>query len=97
MPRGAGEALIAREERRIERLGERDIDGVIGCQIVPQIPDAPEQQIVRMAPQGKIGQIGERFAAPLRLDLSIGRMTANDLHDLDVEQMRCVQGLPGSE
>ena len=40
MAGGAGETAVASEERRVERFGERDIDGVIGRQIGAQFPHA---------------------------------------------------------
>src|SRR3546814_1342336 len=42
-----GKALVAREQRRVERFGQGDVDGVIGRQVRPQVPDARQQEIVR--------------------------------------------------
>src|ERR1700751_4946944 len=57
MTGSGGEAAVAGQQRRVERFGERDISGVIGCQIVPLFPDARQQRIVLVAVQGKIEQI----------------------------------------
>ena len=88
MTRGSSEALVAREQRRIERLGESDVDSIIGREIVPQLPDARQQKAVRIATQRKIGQVGERLSAALVVDLTGCRIAADHMGDFDVEQMR---------
>ena len=90
-----GDALIAREQRRVERLREGDIDCVIGGEIVLQVPNPLQQEIVRIAPEGKVGQIDERFAAALPIDLASGRVPARRMRDFDINQMGCVQRLAG--
>src|SRR5437763_9570527 len=34
----SGETLVARKQRSVERFGKGDVDGIIGREIVPQIP-----------------------------------------------------------
>jgi hypothetical protein len=66
--RGVGKAPVARQQRPVERLRQRDIDGIISRQVVAQLPDARQQKRVRMAADREIGQIDERRAAALQLD-----------------------------
>jgi len=91
--RGRGKALIAREQRRIERLGESDVDGIIGRQIVPQLPYARQQKAMRIALYRKISQVGESLSAALVADLAGCRIAADHMGDFDIEQMRRVERL----
>ena len=97
MPGRGRKASIPREQRRFKRFGECDIDGVIGCEIVPQSPDARQQKIMWISAQGKVGQVGESRAATLWIDLTGHCIPAKDLRYFHVEQMRRVQGLSSTE
>ncbi len=88
-----GEASVAREQRSVERFGKGYVDGVIGRQVVSQIPDARQKEIMRVSVQRKIREIGESGAAAFAIDLAIRRVTLDHLCDLDIEQMRGVQRL----
>ncbi len=94
MPRRRRKSFVAGEQRRVERFGERDIDGIVGREIVPQLPDARQKEIVWIALHRKVGEIMQRRTAALVADLAIRRISADDLRDLDVEQMRRMQRLP---
>lgn len=87
------ETSVARDQRRVERFGKSHIDDVMGGEIVPQFPDPRQKEIVRIPAQGKIGQVGERRAATLPIDLARRRIPADNLRDFDVEQMGRVQRL----
>ena len=92
-----GETSVARQQRRVERFGEGDVDGVIRRKIVPQIPDARQKKLVRISMQRKVRKVGESRAAPFAIDLALRRIPADHLRDFDVEQMRCVQRPPRVE
>ena len=62
----SGETLVARQQRSVERFGKRDVDGIIGREIVPQIPDARQKDVMRVTLQGKIGEIGALIEAASR-------------------------------
>ena len=47
----------------MERLGERDIGGVVGGAVMAQRPDLRRRQIVGMASQTQVGEIVEGLAA----------------------------------
>ena len=93
MPWRVRETSVAREQRRFERFGEGNVYGVIGGEIVPQFPDARQQQIMRVSVQRKGREVGESRTAPLSVDLPVRRVPTDDLCDLDIEQMRRVQCL----
>lgn len=62
----SGERLVSRQQRRVERFGERDVDGVIGRQIFPQIPDTRQKEIVRISMHREIREVGQSRAAALQ-------------------------------
>jgi hypothetical protein len=50
----SSEAFVASEQWSVERFSESNVDGVIGSEIVPQIPDPRQKEIVRISVQGKV-------------------------------------------
>ena len=97
MAGGCGHASVARHQRRVERLGERNIGGVIGRQIVPQLPNSRQQEIVRVAAQREIRKVVEREAAAFAVDLAVRSIASDHLCDFDIEQVRRVKRLTGAE
>jgi len=85
MAGGRGQAPVARQQWRVERLGQRHIGGVIGRQIVPQIPNAGQEKIMRVALQGKIVKVSKSRAPAFAIDLTLCRIPADHLRDFDVE------------
>ena len=92
-----GETFVAGKQDSVKRLGKRNISGVIGGQIVPQIPDTPQQKIMRKALQRKRGEVREGFATALLIELAARSIPPDHLRDLHIDQMRRVQGLTGFE
>jgi hypothetical protein len=93
MARRSREAFITGQQRRVERFGKGDVHGVMGREIVPQIPDALQQEVVWISMQGKIGEVGQSHAAALGIDFTVSRIPANHLRNFDVEQVGRVQRL----
>src|SRR5205809_2367721 len=91
MAGGGGEPPVARDEWRTNRLRESNVGSIVCAQIVAQFPDARQQRKVRIAAHGKIGQVGESGATEFVCDIAPRRITPNDMGDLHVDQMRCVQ------
>src|ERR1700722_4824468 len=89
----SGETSITCEQRSIERFGKGDVGGIIGREIVSQIPDTRQKESVRISMQGKIREVGESRTATFAIDFSLRRISPDHLRDFDVEQMRCVQCL----
>jgi len=57
MTRRGGKTGIPRHKRDIERLSKRDVNRVVGRDIVAEFPNAPKQEIVRIPDQRDISQI----------------------------------------
>jgi len=55
-----GQTPIAGKQRRVERFGERNVNGVVGGEIVPQFPYPRQQEIVGIPLQRKVREIGQR-------------------------------------
>src|SRR6266446_5720255 len=89
-----GEAVVASDQWRTQRLGERYINGVVGCQVIPQIPDSGQQKTVRIAGQRQVGEDRQGGAAAFAVDLAADRVTADRVRNLDIDQMRRMQCLP---
>ena len=93
MAGGPGNARVARDQSRVERFRQRDIGGVIGRQIVSQLPYAGQQEIVPIAAQRKIGKVGQGRTAAGLVDLSLRGMAADHLGNFDIDQIGRMQGL----
>jgi hypothetical protein len=89
-----GHALVARQKRRIERLGERDIYSVIRGEVMPQCPHARQKEIVRVAAQRHICQVCQGSGTAFRLDFAGRYISTNNLRYFHVYQMWSVQCLP---
>src|SRR5260370_33080146 len=86
-----GETAVQVEQRHVQRFGEGDVDGVIGCEVVPQIPDSGQKETVGIAVQRKVGEKSESCTAMVVVDLATDCVAADRVRDFDVEQMRGVQ------
>ncbi len=91
MPRRGSERAIARHQPRIQRLGESDVDGVVGSQIVTQFPRAAEQVDVRVAKDGQHPKVLDRLFGPVEAHLTGANEAAECLDDFYVEQMGSMQ------
>ena len=89
----SSETFVAGEQWRIERFGQGDIHGVIGREIIPQIPHPRQKEIVWISVQRKVSEVSKNHAAALDIYLAVRSIPANYLRDFDVEQMRRVQRL----
>ncbi len=85
MTGGARQPAVARDQRRIQQFGKRDIDSVVGCEIVPQIPYPGQQEHVRIAPDRQVGKIGQGFAASPVANLAGPNVTAESLGGFGID------------
>jgi hypothetical protein len=81
----SGETFVAGEQWRIERFGQGDINGVIGGEIIPQIPDSGQKEIVWISVHRKVSEVGKSHAAALDIYLAVRSISTHHLRDLDVE------------
>src|SRR5579883_2706877 len=92
-----GEAPVACEERRVQDLRKRYVDGIVSGEAIAKLPRAGEQQAVGVAPHWEAQEVVDDFAAATRVNLARRGESADDLRDLHVEQVRGVQRLAGRE
>jgi len=62
--------LVAGEERRVRRVGERDTSRVASGQIAAQLPHARRQELVGIGVKGERGEVVECFAGTIGGDLA---------------------------
>jgi hypothetical protein len=55
--RCAGDVRVTSHERKPERFGKRDVDSVIGGEILAKLPYARQQEIVRIPYQREIEEV----------------------------------------
>jgi hypothetical protein len=66
------ETAVGGDEGRVERLGERNVGGVVWRQVVPELPAASEQRKVRRAPEWQLDEI------PALADARLARRAGGD-------------------
>jgi len=69
----------------VQRFRKGQIGGVIGRQTVTHLPNRCQQHEMRVAGNGKIGEIGESFRATFGGDGARARISAQDLGDFEVD------------
>jgi len=97
MSRRRRDASVARQKRRVEQFGERNIDRVISREIIPQFPDARNEVAVWVPKEPQPRKVFENLAAAGGLDLARGKAPTQRVDDLDVDKMGHVQGLSNAE
>ena len=88
---GGCELSVARQQPRIERLGQRHIRRIVGSELVPQLPDAWSGHGERMARDRKITHDCPRLFSRLCCDPTPPFQASQDAHHLDVEKLRGVE------
>jgi hypothetical protein len=79
---------IGRQEHRAEGLGERDIGGIVGAEVVAQLPYPGEQRQVWDAPKGKCREIGESLSGSALVKPFGPSGATQGRDDLKVDQLR---------
>ena len=89
----ARELRVASDERRIQRLGERDIGAVIRSDRIPQLPNAWHEVVVSVPVYDEGGAVVESQLSAGRADFGELHEAPQRLRDLHVEQVRRVEVL----
>jgi len=84
----ARQMLIRGDERRVERFGERDVERVIGGEIVTKLPRALEERDRGIPGDGEDGKILDRSGGPVRVQLAASFEPPERVQDLRVQQIR---------
>lgn len=88
---------IAREHRRVECFGERDVRTVVGCQGFAQCPDARQQLSMRVPLNDEPRKVIERLlSADYRDGLEL-HQAAQRLRDFYVDQMGSLKSFAGGQ
>jgi hypothetical protein len=85
------EARVARDQRGIKHFGEGEEGGVVGGEVVAELPDAVAEGVVWVAREREVGEVGSSVGGALLVQLAPGGHAAQGVEDLDVDQMGCVQ------
>jgi hypothetical protein len=91
------ERVVSCDERGVERLSKREVSGVISRQSVAHLPNAGEQDEMRIAGEWKIDEIGDSFSAAFRGDDGRAHVAAQDLGNFQVDEVRSMQRLVGGK
>jgi hypothetical protein len=89
--RRARKSTVARQQHRIEHLGERHVNGIVGAQVLSKRPHPIEQRLVGVALQVQGAKILEGGRRNRRFEISFIRITPECLGHLDVREVRHVQ------
>jgi hypothetical protein len=90
----SGQPLVSGEQSRIECFRKGNIGSIIRREITSQGPNARQKQVMGIAADGEIGEIGKRGSAALLINFTISGVAAENLRHFDIEEVRRVQGLP---
>ena len=89
--RGTRKPTVARQQRRIEDLGERHVDRVIRAQVLSKRPDPIEQGLMGVPLQIQGAKTLKRGRGFRGIQLAVYRIAPERLNDLDIRQVRHVQ------
>ena len=94
MPRRTRQRRIPRDERSIERFSQRNVSGIVGSQIRPELPDSGQEHRVWVTDEGKAGKVLKSGLAAGGVKFFGSAVSADALRYLDIQEVRSVQRLP---
>ena len=97
--RRPSKSAVTGQQRRVQGLGQRDVSGVVGREIVPQFPAAGQQRDVRGSMHRQGREVGQREVRPADVDTPCTVLTTQNRNDLQVDQLRrgqCLTAKAGS-
>lgn len=86
-----GKPGVAGDERRFEQLGQGYEHGVVGRQVVPELPRSVGQGDMGITHEGQLREVGARVRGAIAGHSFRGKQSAERVQELDVNQMRCVK------
>jgi len=95
--RRRGKTGIPRHKRGIQGLTQRNVNRVVGRDIVAQFPNARKKELVGIPDQRHISQICQRFPASPVVHLARSVIAAQHLRNFYVNQVGSQENLTGSE
>lgn len=94
---GQRERSVSGNKRRGEGLGKGEVRRIVGRDVVPQLPDPGEEQVVGIAAEREVGEVLECLQASFGVEISRGRVAAQNLSDFEVEKVGSVKRLASCE
>src|SRR5205823_8578936 len=88
---GHRKTSVASDQRDAESLSERDEGGVVGGQVVAELPDSVALSSVRIADHGKLTEIPMSVGGSVIAQLAAGVQPAKGVQNLYIDQMGRVQ------
>src|SRR3989442_15226244 len=85
--RRAREPTIARQQHRIQHLGERHVDGIVRAQVVSKCPHSIEQRFMGVALQIQRTKILEGDGRVCRVETAVVGIPPKCLSDLDISEV----------
>jgi Tol biopolymer transport system component len=92
--RRPGERRVAGDDRRVERLCQGHVHGVVCRDVLPEPPCARQEIEVGMAMKIEVGEIGNGFGRPFRRDVIRAYEASQRLCHFDVHQVRRMELVP---
>ena len=90
----AGQPTVAGHQYRVaERFGERKVGGVVGGQVMAQLPDPLAQRRVRVPDEAQVRQVGDGSGSPMLLEFAREHEPAQGAQGLGLHQLGGVQHL----
>lgn len=88
---GSGQPLIASDEGYLELLSQRDEGGIVRREIRPEFPDAVGQELMGIALDREILEVGSRGSCPSIRDDTPSHQPSQGMEELDVYEMRSLE------
>ena len=90
-PRSSGERMVCREECRAEPLGQCNVGGIIGREVVPQRENGSKQCLVAVSREREIAVVVQGLAGASAREAAGQETAAQCRRDFDVTERGDVQ------
>jgi hypothetical protein len=97
MSRARGEWAVARDQPCVESLRESDVSGVVGADVVSQLPRTTEQVEMWMTVEIEVSEISDCVVRPAGRDFMHSHETSETLEHFDIHQVRRMKFLVGAK
>ena len=82
--------MVACNQPGVQRLGKRQVSGVVGGHAMPKLPDAFEQRKMRVSSERKVNENTKRLSAAVGGDQARSLVATENLDHLEIDQVRSV-------
>jgi len=89
---GSGQGIISCEQLTIQLLGKRNVRGIVGREVRPELEDPPKQHLMAVPKDRQIQVVLEGIGGTPGAELSHEETPPKGRRDLNVTECHCVQG-----